>query len=426
MIPQADPCIATTVSTAGEHGGFHAGRYAAATAPLISTATPQIGILDDQQNTPGNYNDGGIDNIRLLDVTPRLDAAFASANLPSGTSTILTLTVTNTSELLAKTGWAVTETLPSGLTVAGSPSTDCGAGTSVSAAPGGSAITVTGGRLGSGTASCAIQVPVTAAAAGSYTVDATAVTGLDAPGAATVTFTSPRPAPSATGGAPAVVGGPSMHDAGPPRGPTPLAGPPRGPVQGPRWGDLIAAPTGTPTMPAGDAAADPTSGPDDPDDGGDDSDGDGGGEGEQTDGRTTGPHDRDDGGITGQRDQSLSTPAPQSVFTGEVPSIWEILKDPSKMAAAIAMGLVWTLLLVVAWISRTRWRRATVFRTSPWGLVVGMLGVVVSRLIASCPDCSVAPRWRSSTRTPRRPRRHASDAPRWPPRSWAPWAASHC
>ncbi|KAA9088994.1 DUF7933 domain-containing protein [Microbacterium radiodurans] len=134
----------------------------------------------------------GVDNIRVLEVSPALDAAFsgtATATVP----TTLTYTVTNTSDLLAKTDWGFAATLPAELRVAATPAIGgtcvnaTGAAYAVTAAPGSGAISVVGGDLVAGASSCTITVDVVAAAAGTVTSGAVATTGLIASAPATLT-----------------------------------------------------------------------------------------------------------------------------------------------------------------------------------------------------------------------------------------------
>jgi hypothetical protein len=73
----------------------------------------------------GCGNDAAIDNIRVLDVTPRLDQAFGPSPVEINTPATLTYTITNTAELAVKTGWSFSGTLPNGLTATATPTTDC-------------------------------------------------------------------------------------------------------------------------------------------------------------------------------------------------------------------------------------------------------------------------------------------------------------
>lgn len=145
-----------------------------------------------------NGNDGGFDNIRLFDVTPSLDKAFAPAVITRGSVSTLTFTVTNTNDLLAKTDWSFTDALPAGLVVAPTPNV---AGTCAqvagdplvrTAVAGGTSIAVSGGDLAVGQESCTVTVDVTAAADGTYTNGpANVTTSLVPPENATLEVVSP-------------------------------------------------------------------------------------------------------------------------------------------------------------------------------------------------------------------------------------------
>ena len=162
-------------------------RYTADRAVLFTGSS--IGVRMTNVSGSGTGNDSAVDNIRILDATPRLDRAFAPATVAAGGVTTLTLTVVNTTELGEKQGWSLTDTLPAGLVFAtpGNAGTDC-AGASLTAAPGTSTLTLTG-TLTAGQASCSVQVGVVATGAGAYQACApTTLVGLDAPACATVTF----------------------------------------------------------------------------------------------------------------------------------------------------------------------------------------------------------------------------------------------
>ncbi|MBA2892031.1 DUF6923 family protein [Nonomuraea soli] len=140
-------------------------------------------------NTSGTGNDGAIDNIEILDVTPQLDKAFSPDTTTAGSTVALTFTVTNTKDLLAKNDWSFTDTLPAGMKVVQPAATTTCAGGSVTAAAGGGSIAVTG-DLNAGQTSCTATVYVTAPA-GTYTngPDNTTEKGVNPPGESTVTFT---------------------------------------------------------------------------------------------------------------------------------------------------------------------------------------------------------------------------------------------
>ncbi|HEY4278996.1 MAG TPA: DUF11 domain-containing protein [Conexibacter sp.] len=168
--------------------GVSYGRYPADSSQLLSGSS--FGIVLRNESTSANGDDGAIDNIRVLDVTPSLDKSFSPADLNAGQTSTLTFTVTNTSELAAKDGWSFTDSLPAGLVIAGPSNarTTCTNG-NVTAGAGASAITVSG-DLDAGQASCTVSVDVTSSTAGTYTNGPGNVTttGLNPPTDTTVRF----------------------------------------------------------------------------------------------------------------------------------------------------------------------------------------------------------------------------------------------
>jgi uncharacterized repeat protein (TIGR01451 family) len=153
---------------------------------------PSVGIRMVNTNGSGAGNDAAFDNITILDATPRLAKSFSPAALNAGGTSTLTFTIANTSELAAKNGWSLTDTLPAGLAVASpaAASTTCGAG-QVTAVAGGGSVAVSG-NLNAGQASCTASVNVTSSIARTYTngPDNMTRTGLEAPPPSTVQFQS--------------------------------------------------------------------------------------------------------------------------------------------------------------------------------------------------------------------------------------------
>lgn len=176
-------------------GGYAAaGRFTTAEAQLL-TAAQINGIQVVMRNEVGaeNGNDAAFDNIRLLDATPQLDKSFSPAQLSVGSTSTLTLTVTNTSELAAKIGWGFTDALPAGLVVANPANIGGTCVSTVAATPGSGTIAVTAGRLDAGQASCTITVGVTSTAAGVYANCAANIqnpVGMNLPACASVEFSS--------------------------------------------------------------------------------------------------------------------------------------------------------------------------------------------------------------------------------------------
>ena len=178
------------------YGGdaVRAGRFTAAGS--VRVAAGELGSLRPtvrNLNLSSGGNDVGVDNLRILDVTPSLDVAFGDESVVAGTPTTLTYTVTNTGELAGKTDWGFANPLPTGLRVAAMPNVGgtctSGSGTaySVVAAAGSSSVTVAGADLAAGAQSCTVTVDVVAAEPGTYENGADDVsTILVAPEAATL------------------------------------------------------------------------------------------------------------------------------------------------------------------------------------------------------------------------------------------------
>ncbi|WP_119696444.1 DUF6923 family protein [Microbacterium halotolerans] len=174
--------------------GGAAGTFASAGSFLSDG--DEIDIVLRNENGSGAGNDHAIDNIRILDATPKLDKEFGVAEASSDEAFPLTFTVTNTSELAAKDGWSFSDELSDGLVVAGDPAISSSCTADVAAEPGSSVIEVTNGVLAAGETSCDITVDVVAADPGEFTNDESNITtlvGLDPPGDSTVVVTDPEP-----------------------------------------------------------------------------------------------------------------------------------------------------------------------------------------------------------------------------------------
>ncbi|XJC77769.1 hypothetical protein ACHFCA_06220 [Delftia tsuruhatensis] len=135
-------------------------------ALLFSGASVGFVLHNDQTSFMGN--DSSIDNAQIINVTPQLDKAFSPASIQLGQVSRLTMTITNTTDLLRKQGWSFTDNLPAGLVVEGNASTTC-PGTNVQAAAGGSTVTVSNGDLAQGAAFCEVSLDVRPTATGSFT-----------------------------------------------------------------------------------------------------------------------------------------------------------------------------------------------------------------------------------------------------------------
>lgn len=195
------PAPAGSGSNPWDNGGasVRAGRFTASGSVVLTPAElASLGLVVRNATTASDGNDFAIDNLRILDVTPSLDKAFSPTTIVAGATSTLTFTVTNTSELAAKSDMSFTDALPAGLVVAtpsaigGTCTSTTGAARSVTAAAGSGTITVSGIDLAAGATSCTVTVGVTSAQAGTYTNGpANVTTILNAPDPATLTVTAP-------------------------------------------------------------------------------------------------------------------------------------------------------------------------------------------------------------------------------------------
>lgn len=164
------------------------------------TSNPTLGLELRNETTTGAGNDVAFDLPQIVDVTPQLDTAFSPSLVSPGQTSRMTLTVTNTNELAAKNDWFITDTLPAGMVVAGTPNIGGTCGQSPGTNPlvrtavaGSTSMSVTGGDLAPGMTSCTITVDVTASVDGTYTNGpATLATNLAPPADAALTVRAPR------------------------------------------------------------------------------------------------------------------------------------------------------------------------------------------------------------------------------------------
>ncbi|MFJ9173232.1 LPXTG cell wall anchor domain-containing protein [Streptomyces sp. NPDC102360] len=168
-----------------------------ADSPMIYPGS-SMGIR--MKNATGVYggNDAAFDDIKIEDVTPRVEKSFSPDAVAVGGTSKLTFTVTNTSDLLKKEGWSFTDNLPSGLKVADSANTEttCTNG-SVDTSAGSGTVDLSG-DLTEGQKSCTLSVDVTSDQAGTYKNCADGnitklrgVIGVDPRGCASVVFDEP-------------------------------------------------------------------------------------------------------------------------------------------------------------------------------------------------------------------------------------------
>lgn len=161
-------------------------------------ATANLGLSLYNATASGSGNDAAFDLPQIVDVTPQLDKAFNPTLILNGGSSKMTLTVTNTSDLMAKTDWFITDALPANLKIAAVPNIGgtcvqrAGAAYTVNAPAGGTNVSVTGGDLGLNEASCTITIDVTSSVNGTYiNGPANITTNLNPPANATLEVIQP-------------------------------------------------------------------------------------------------------------------------------------------------------------------------------------------------------------------------------------------
>ncbi|WP_324762819.1 hypothetical protein SO078_02070 [Sinorhizobium meliloti] len=111
----------------------------------------------------GTWKDGADGYVEIVELKPSLSKSFAASSVKRGENVALTFTITNPTGAAAQNGLSFTDTLPSGLVLAGAPAaSQCGGGVSGSAD--GSTIGLSGGSLPAGPSSCTITATVKAAA----------------------------------------------------------------------------------------------------------------------------------------------------------------------------------------------------------------------------------------------------------------------
>ncbi|WP_194762777.1 prealbumin-like fold domain-containing protein [Microbacterium sp. UFMG61] len=160
--------------------------------------TANLGLSLYNATASGSGNDAAFDLPQIVDVTPQLDKAFSPTLILNGATSKMTLTVTNTSDLMAKNDWFITDALPANLRIAAAPNVGgtciqhTGAAYAVTAPAGGTTVSVTGGDLALNQASCTITVDVTSTVNGTYVNGpANITTNLNPPSNATLEVIQP-------------------------------------------------------------------------------------------------------------------------------------------------------------------------------------------------------------------------------------------
>lgn len=120
-----------------------------------------LDIRNETATADGQGDDGAIDNIRIVDVTPTLSMRFADADLRAGDTAVLHITVSNTRNPLdgldAKSGWGFEVAPQAGLEMVGAPSENTCGGTTRTV---GGGLQLSDGTLPQGSPTCTIAVRV--------------------------------------------------------------------------------------------------------------------------------------------------------------------------------------------------------------------------------------------------------------------------
>ena len=189
---------AAAVNSAGRSAGI-IGVGETATVQFSVAATGNGTVLNTATIDPDGAGPGTAITVSAVNsglAGPAVAKAFAPASIGAGSSSTLTITLSNPNAS-AITGISLTDNLPAGMVLAASPnaSTTCTGGT-VAATAGNSALSLSGATVPA-SGSCSVSASVTVASAGSYTntIPAAAVSsnnaGLSSAGSQTLVVTAP-------------------------------------------------------------------------------------------------------------------------------------------------------------------------------------------------------------------------------------------
>jgi hypothetical protein len=182
--------IPTKLGAAGKPIPVRVGRTYSANAYLFSGTRVGIQIVNAEGS--GTGNDVSMDDISVLDMTPRLAATFDATSIALGETTGLRLDVINSTDRAQKDGYGFAVTLPAGLEVAPDPAIDrfCGDRGNAGITPGATRFTIKG-LLYESSQSCAVTIQVRATSRGSKVlapgVGITSLVGIDPSASATLT-----------------------------------------------------------------------------------------------------------------------------------------------------------------------------------------------------------------------------------------------
>ena len=178
--------VAATPNLVNHCGGTFTGATSGSTAlslsagsiPVNSSCTISLNVTGTTagivSNTTGavsstNGGTGTTSNTATLTVAnpPTISKSFSPASIPVGGISVLGFSITNPNSSLGLTGVAFSDTLPTGVVVAGTPGVSTTCNGTFTATAGAGSVSLSGGTIASGS-SCAISVNVTSMTAGVY------------------------------------------------------------------------------------------------------------------------------------------------------------------------------------------------------------------------------------------------------------------
>ena len=152
----------------------------------FNTASPIVNSISNSAGavTLGQAGFSGVDATFLGQASsifippPTLTKAFSPTTINAGGTSTLTFTITNGAGNPAQSGINFTDTLPTNVVVATPNGVSNTCGGTVTATAGSGSLSLSGGTMSSGTATCTIAVNVTSGTAGSYVNGAGNISGL--------------------------------------------------------------------------------------------------------------------------------------------------------------------------------------------------------------------------------------------------------
>jgi hypothetical protein len=173
-------CGGTFTATAGSSTiGLSGGTLAAqgttgdtcTVSAKVTSATPGVAQNDTgpvSSTEDGSSAAGDVESLTVV-APPKISSSFTPGTVGTGATTALSFTISNPGSAKTLNGVGFTDTLPNGLVVdnPNGQSGTCGSAGVLTATPGSSTISLTGGKLAPG-ASCTVSADVTSNTIGSY------------------------------------------------------------------------------------------------------------------------------------------------------------------------------------------------------------------------------------------------------------------